>query len=54
MPNCEFCWYELFHQAARPIKKNSFCLILSDVKGPFGRAFPSASLMAFTEALPNP
>jgi hypothetical protein len=24
------------------------------IKGPFGRAFPSASPLAFTEALPNP
>jgi hypothetical protein len=42
-----------------------FCLALSRLlgkknpamftfQGPFGRAFPSASPLAFTEALPNP
>jgi hypothetical protein len=27
---------------------------LLNTKGPFGRTFPSASPLAFTEALPNP
>jgi hypothetical protein len=29
-------------------------ITLEEIKGPFGKAFPSASPLASTEALPNP
>jgi hypothetical protein len=45
---------KLWH-GTQPIRRVPISLLLpSQFRGPFGRAFPSASPLAFTEALPNP
>jgi hypothetical protein len=34
--------------------RNQIIQLVREIWGPFGRAFPSASPLNFTEALPNP